>query len=1228
MSRWKRMLSVLLVVFTLVSTMPVTAVAAEGPATDAPPDEVGGIAPNSLLPLDEYRATLDLTSYLPEELKAVPAAEVIEGLKFTGNTYEISNDAQIVYATGRYDADDNYTIITDWANDTMDLSPEREYDNRVYLELIVGTADQLDPNNIRIIVTVSITAQSDLFDFTIYTDDAPRVEVDVYNTYYSTDNNVYQIGVSSDYWEFGELVYLSMGLSQEFNSEGLTAAIYEGLYTTEEDAINAGATRIDDIWDQPDMSDSGGHLADYSYKSGYEGMPEVTAVLKRDGTTVCVLPFIIYMYGSRMSLQANSGLYAEEADQRIQVSSSWGYENNNYDTHVYTLDPGYAANGTYYFGLTLYDPNPDAGDGGTNGVNFVTKAVVGYYETQEEAQYANDIKTQLFSHPRNNGYGADFSNGVTFTVFTTTNQVLHYTIRTEAGVDEESLPSAPTPLSQDTYFRMRSASNGVGGTQYDAYVMPYDDDSYYYNGYQTVFLLDNGNEVTDGTTIYPVFETGNKVEVFAGLDVDGQTVSAVKQNSGETPVVFQNGAAISYSAAAENGSHLKNYWVTFVTKQSGGPVLFVNGVNYEGHYDGDENLPVREVFLTEEYGYHHDIFFSNIGDAQLTGLTVTLSDDAKNIALDEYWDIDATRTLAPFESTNRTESNGELNNVAKIRLVPATDENGNELIGEISGRLTISADGIDPVVIILKGTAGIPEITTESIVNGVMYVPYSSVIQTNNMYASDAIEFTLESGRLPAGVSLLTNGEIYGVPRESGSFTFTVSATYEGTAMEPKEFTLEVASNSNNAVWNYDQSIWGDDNYRINIAIPNDDGSVSSPNGTWETAGNSWDNIQQVFETEGTFAYFEAVWLDGVQLTPGADYTAEEGSTRITIRTQTLERNGSGTHTIAAEFRDGSDNLRRAAQNYTVSTTSSSTGGSSSGSSSSGSSSSGSSSSGSTSYNIEVEQADGGTITTNRSSASRGRTVTITVTPDAGFELDELIVTDRNGNRITVSQTAENQYTFTMPAGRVSIQAVFAAIPEPEPEPEPVPGLPFTDVGIHDWFVPYVTDVYARGLMVGTSATTFEPDSTTSRGMIVKILYNLEDQPEAGGTYFSDVPLNQFYTEAAAWAAENGIVAGYGDGRFGPDDPVTREQIVMILMRYAAYRGIDVASRADLYAFTDFSLVSADAMDATSWAYAEGLLNGKGNGILDPKGQATRAEVAAILSRFCQLCEDGDEQDE
>ena len=309
MSRWKRLLSVLLVVFTLVSTMPVTAVAAEGPATDAPPDEVGGIAPNSLLPLDEYRATLDLTSYLPEELKAVPAAEVIEGLKFTGNTYEISNDAQIVYATGRYNTDDNYTIITDWANDTMDLSPEREYDNRVYLELIVGTADQLDPNNIRIIVTVSITAQSDLFDFTIYTDDAPRVEVDVYNTYYSTDNNVYQIGVSSDYWEFGELVYLSMGLSQEFNSEGLTATIYEGLYTTEEDAINAGATRIDDIWDQPDMSDSGGHLADYSYKSGYEGMPEVTAVLKRDGTTVCVLPFIIYMYGSGMSLQANSGLY-------------------------------------------------------------------------------------------------------------------------------------------------------------------------------------------------------------------------------------------------------------------------------------------------------------------------------------------------------------------------------------------------------------------------------------------------------------------------------------------------------------------------------------------------------------------------------------------------------------------------------------------------------------------------------------------------------------------------------------------------------------------------------------------------------------------------------------------------------------------------------------------------------------------------------------------------------
>lgn len=207
--------------------------------------------------------------------------------------------------------------------------------------------------------------------------------------------------------------------------------------------------------------------------------------------------------------------------------------------------------------------------------------------------------------------------------------------------------------------------------------------------------------------------------------------------------------------------------------------------------------------------------------------------------------------------------------------------------------------------------------------------------------------------------------------------------------------------------------------------------------------------------------------------------------------------------------------------------------------------------------------------------------------------------------------------TFTMPDVSVTIKAVFTEIPEPEPDP--ATGLPFVDVRMLDWYTSYVTDVYTRGLMTGIDGQHFAPGMTTSRGMIVTILHRMAGSPATEGSYFSDVPLNQYYAQAAAWAAENEIVSGYGDGRFGPDDPVTREQLVLILMRYAISKAISTDSRMDLSLFSDSGLISEEAVQAMSWACAEGLLNGKGNYILDPEGQATRAEVATIFSRFCQI---------
>lgn len=153
--------------------------------------------------------------------------------------------------------------------------------------------------------------------------------------------------------------------------------------------------------------------------------------------------------------------------------------------------------------------------------------------------------------------------------------------------------------------------------------------------------------------------------------------------------------------------------------------------------------------------------------------------------------------------------------------------------------------------------------------------------------------------------------------------------------------------------------------------------------------------------------------------------------------------------------------------------------------------------------------------------------------------------------------------------------------------------------------------------MNGTSDITFSPEVTNDRAMIVTVLHRLENSPEASPSTFSDVEAGQWYTDAISWGEENKIVVGYGDGNFGPLDTVTREQLVTILYRYSEYKGNDMSSRSDLSSFSDAGQISDYAVDAMSWAYAEGLLTGASDTSLNPQGFATRAEVATILMRFC-----------
>ena len=252
----------------------------------------------------------------------------------------------------------------------------------------------------------------------------------------------------------------------------------------------------------------------------------------------------------------------------------------------------------------------------------------------------------------------------------------------------------------------------------------------------------------------------------------------------------------------------------------------------------------------------------------------------------------------------------------------------------------------------------------------------------------------------------------------------------------------------------------------------------------------------------------------------------------------------------------------------------------------------------------------GGTVKADRTNASSGTTVTLTVQPAEGYVLDTLTVTDKNGKELTLTNKGNGKYSFTMPASNVTVAASFKDTDAWE--------SPFTDVKSGDWFYDGVAYAYQQGMMNGVSATSFDPYGTTTRGMIVTILYRLEGSPAVSGSAFNDVADGAYYADAVTWASKNGIVTGFGDGAFGPDQAITREQMAAILYRYAAMKGYAVTDRADLTGFADAGSVSDYAKEAMAWANAAGLITGVTSTTLDPQGGAQRCQAAVILARFCQ----------
>lgn len=267
-----------------------------------------------------------------------------------------------------------------------------------------------------------------------------------------------------------------------------------------------------------------------------------------------------------------------------------------------------------------------------------------------------------------------------------------------------------------------------------------------------------------------------------------------------------------------------------------------------------------------------------------------------------------------------------------------------------------------------------------------------------------------------------------------------------------------------------------------------------------------------------------------------------------------------------------------------------------------------------TTYDVVIPSALANIVKADKTKAAAGDTVTLTAAGEG-----TLTVTDANGKAVALTDLGSGKYTFKMPSAKVNVGFKTTA-DQPCDGGKDCPSAPFTDVDTAKWYHLSVDYVLTHKMMNGVSSRAFAPNANLTRGMLVQILYNLEGKPKGTAANFSDVQADAWYAEAVGWAATNKVVTGYADGTFRPNAAVTREQAAAILYRYAQSKDIDVSvgENTNILSYVDVQQASEYAIPALQWAVGAGVLNGKNGGRLAPAGTATRAEIAAIMQRWCE----------
>lgn len=853
----------------------------------------GSSAPVSLLPLEEKRLTVDLRGYTPLELSKVAIDKVFTNQEVTAEDF-------IMWKYGYGGNYGEYKIST-IKDAYFDLSVYTYMGYTTSWEMIVGEKDQLAAENTRYLVSVNCTQSREWLTPVICRDDGSREDAYLSdNDYYdpeSTAGRYMQVNYSGA--QQGDY-FVSFHLNTELfkDKNGLNIKVFEGNYT-ENDLQNDITDRIWNV----DMSNAG---------SGYRipiGDEFVFGDARQWFTFVCYdaqgavtgcLPVQIRFY--RRSYTGISLSYLREKEDNY-TTIVYRDENSQSEDQVrektYYLYQEYPANGSYVQKME-YE---------RNGVTSLSdlSAYVGKYDSADAAKNAGaqDVKDALFG----NGYEADYSGGVLFSIFIgpqENQQKYYYRIRTVTS-EHSKYESSLSSTTQVWFEGIKDAD----GTEVPAYVSKLSADSYGDHNYYMILAASqvNGKEV-DLSKLALVFSKSDKVTLYAGEAGNGTA-----EESGVSLHDFSQGI-VPFASVSEDGGHSQNYFIQIVKAVPNQPKLFINSLKDEASKTSEKDGVVystREAMLDNYHSNKHDILVANIGTVSMSALSVQLQSDF--LDLDEYWTLNGRYDLSGFTATETDADYAELPNLAKIRL--KAKENAEP--GEYEfGTLTIKSGDQVQMVITLTGVIGNPCITTKEIPSPTKYVPFGMMIMNSNKYDWNKVTYELVSGKLPDGMELMESGELYGVPKEAGEFEITVKMknSYGLFPDDTKSFTFTVLENTDENVDNAE-----DQGYKLTKRI----------SGIYDREeGGAYLVI-----SEGVFDEFVDLYIDGVKQTRGTDYDAESGSTRLVIAAQALPKS-EGKHTIGVEFQQNKkrSQVKKGAQNYYVSKSSSDSSGSSGGSSS------------------------------------------------------------------------------------------------------------------------------------------------------------------------------------------------------------------------------------------------------------------------------------------------------